>query len=101
MEQIKTAEEFIKENTPQHHLGDLKIPCYYPPAIQKMMIEFAKLHVEAALKAAYTNSKIIGTWGKEDWEGINIATRDEYGGWIDVEISEKSILNSYPLDNIK
>lgn len=49
------------------------------------MIEFAKLHVEAALKAATNNAKMDSD--PFDYE-------DE---WIDKD----SILNAYPLENIK
>lgn len=47
------------------------------------MIEFAKLHVEAALKEASKNGSIIPT-----------ARNGHY-------INKNSILNAYPLDNIK
>tara|TARA_R110000868_G_scaffold25451_4_gene99482 strand:- start:2 stop:196 length:195 start_codon:yes stop_codon:yes gene_type:complete len=60
---IPTAEEFLKDN-------------FEGGAIDpQILIEFAKLHVEAALNAACTS--------------------DGY------EIDEESILNSYPLTNIK
>ena len=49
-----------------------------------MMREFAKLHVEKALEAASKEAKIT--------ESVNF-------GWK--EINKKSILNSYPLENIK
>ena len=52
-----------------------------------IMIEFAKMHVEAALKNVWENS--------EEWEnGFNLTI-----GVIDND--EDSILNSYPLENIK
>lgn len=46
--------------------------------VYKLMIEFAKLHVEAALKAA----------SKQDYV-------------LDSDKAQKSILNAYPLTNIK
>jgi hypothetical protein len=52
----------------------------------EMMIEFAKLHVEAALKAASEGADYY-TDGQEHIEQV----------WIDKD----SILNSYPLENIK
>jgi hypothetical protein len=56
------------------------------------MIEFAKLHVEAALKAAGENAKIT--------ERKKVI--DNTGGYIRIPtIYKKHILNSYPLENIK
>lgn len=52
---------------------------------EEMMIEFAKLHVEAALKAAVENAET--KWIKY--------TDNDY------EVDEDSILNSYPIENIK
>ena len=71
MEKIPTAEAFLKMNN---------IKAY--PIDTQMMIEFAKLHVEEALKAASKKSK-----AKE-------------GQITDYKLTN-SILNSYPLDNIK
>ena len=51
--------------------------------IIKSHIEFAKLHVEAALKAASE---------KAEWKGHTLAA---------VEICDYSILDAYPLENIK
>ena len=54
------------------------------------MIDFAKLHVEAALKEASENAKI-----RYDYSGN---TGSEYcDEFVDID----SILNSYPLDKIK
>ena len=47
------------------------------------LIEFAKLHVEAALKEASE---------KAEWKGYTLAA---------VEICNYSILDAYPLENIK
>ena len=68
MEQIPAAEEILNK-----HL----IPT-------NAMIEFAKLHVEAALKKASEKAEVYA---------------DE-GGYSEF-VDEKSILNSYSLDNIK
>jgi hypothetical protein len=51
--------------------------------LYKIMIEFAKLHVEAALKAAYENIEYT-----EVDSSVPYVVKD-------------SILNSYPLENIK
>lgn len=52
--------------------------------IERIMIEFAKLHVEAALKEASENAEMN-----------LIKYTDDY------EIDRYSILNAYPLENIK
>jgi hypothetical protein len=53
---------------------------------KEQKIEFAKLHVEAALKAAVDNVEMY-----------DFNERGEFGRGINAE----SILNSYPLENIK
>ena len=65
-EKIPEAKEWLK-----HHLHSSQID-----AIEDCMLKFAKLHVQAALKAVYTNPK------------VNI-------------ISQISVLDIYPLINIK
>ena len=76
---LKTIEEsgnFPLNLTRDTHIGTAK-------NIKKAMIEFAKLHVEAALKEA--NRKVIVTYYYD--EGIRV--------------NKDSILNAYPLTNIK
>jgi len=75
MEQIPTAEAFLK--TKNH------VESYQYFFISELMIEFAKMHVEAALKAAYDNI-----------EYTEVDSSVPY-------VVEESILNSYPLENIK
>jgi hypothetical protein len=53
----------------------------------EMMIEFAKLHVEQALKLASKKAKIVDV-------GIDYAITE----WV---VDKDSILNSYPIENIK
>jgi len=53
--------------------------------VKDAMIEFAKLHVEAALKEASENAE-------QKWIKF---TENDY------EIDKDSILNAYPLENIK
>lgn len=77
MEKIPTAAEFyqnyIEENNNDSHVDT-----------EEMMIEFAKLHVEAALKIA-----------SEDAHTKDVPYTD------DVEVDKETILKAYPLDNIK
>ena len=74
MNKIPTAEEFFRKRkytySPiNHHLA---------------LIEFAKLHVEAALKEASENV-IVNNYVNE-------------GG---IKVNKNSIINAYPLENIK
>jgi hypothetical protein len=76
---LKTIEEsgnFPLNLTRDTHIGSAH-------AIKRAMIEFAKIHVEEALKAAYDN--------------IEYTTVDSSVPYV----VEESILNSYPLTNIK
>jgi hypothetical protein len=83
MEKIPTAEELIETDYYHLHLDTDSI-CL--GSIETAMIEFAKLHVEEALKEASEKADYI-TNGHEHITDI----------WIDKD----SILNSYPLDKIK
>ena len=77
---LKTIEEsgnFPLNLTRDTHIGTAK-------DIKKAMIEFAKLHVEAALKEA--NRKVIVTYYYDE------------GG---IRVNKDSILNAYPLNLIK
>ena len=75
MEKIPTARQYM--------LSKMK----YSPIHEELLIEFAKLHVEAALKEA--SEKALTTW----------ATTDFYDDRK--VVSKSSILMSYPLTNIK
>lgn len=73
-----TAEEFLKSKN-YHHSED-----YY-----SLLVKFAKIHVEAALKKA---SESKSTYVKYDLEGNKTHPTG---------LNKQSILNAYPLDNIK
>jgi hypothetical protein len=77
MEKLLTAEEFL--------LNELNKET--PKSIQDVLIEFAKLHVEAALKEA-----IVSVLPKSDDPSKFVEDKD--GVYF-------KILNSYPLTNIK
>lgn len=51
------------------------------------MLEFAKLHVKAALNLAYQKSEVYN--------------KSKFPGDINYQVDPDSILNAYPLDNIK
>ena len=74
MAKIPTAEELI----------DLRVGTR-SKWVAELMIEFAKLHVEAALKDALESIPCLGS-------STDIATYEEV---------EDCVLTSYPLDNIK
>lgn len=84
MSKILTAEEKLKANFfngsfIEIHSGDLK-------DIENIMIEFTKLHVIAALEEASKTTK----WKEQiTMQGLQIT------------IIKSSILNAYPLENIK
>ena len=79
---IPTAEQFLKENNVVG-MTDLVTP---------IMIEFAKLHVEAALKGASKTATINKNRGQ--------FTGREFGN-VTYSINQPSILNAYSLENIK
>jgi hypothetical protein len=89
MEKLPTAEELILKtgsNEFWDNFSEVK------KQLENAMIEFAKLHVEAALKAAGENAKIT--------ERKKVI--DNTGGYIRIPtIYKKHILNSYPLKNVK
>lgn len=80
-DKLPTAEEFLQEHPLISHYYDDEFNWEVVPAeqVQQAMIEFAKLHVKAALIAA-----------------ANIANEWENSGELSPEI-----LNAYPDENIK
>lgn len=82
MTNIPTAKEFII-STKLIVKFDNTQSCILKKELPSLFIEFAKLHVKAALKQASE---------KAEWEGYTLAA---------VEICEYSILNAYSLKNIK
>jgi len=75
---IPTALEFCNESLGFEEYGT-NVPYF--------MIEFAKLHVERALKAAAENA--------------NAYNKPKFKGDVNPAVDLDSILNSYPLENIK
>jgi len=76
MSKIPTAEEFIKGKSNDFDTQK-RVDTFFPPTVERLCIQFAKLHVEEALKAA-----------SEKVESRNF-------------IEKETILNAYPLDDIK
>jgi hypothetical protein len=77
MAQIPTAKEFVLNENDGYLAGD-----YSPNEVYYLMIEFAKLHVEQALKEAVKNLPYD--------DKMNQSLLDQ-----------RAILNSYPPENIK
>jgi uncharacterized protein with PIN domain len=91
MKAIPTVKEFFKKYSDNTSLTE----GYYAYLVEKesfeeAMIEFAKLHVEAALKEASENAKCC-----------NGAIVDLDHTIIEAYVEKDSILNAYPLKNIK
>ena len=82
LDNMITASEFYKQTTGCviNHID-----------IKNAMIEFAKMHVEAALKDASENFKMKI---KENVHELHM--NDDW-----MEVDKNSILNAYPLENIK
>jgi len=87
MNNILTAEEFLCTKGVDD--GDMILSTTIHD-VRKAMIEFAKLHVEAALKAAAEKAYI----DNNHQQGCSFDSDD-------FEVNKESILNAYPLDLIK
>lgn len=109
MEKIQTAEELILERVyvTQDGVDDVHDSV---SSVADAMIEFAKLHVEAALKEASEKAKVEGyTYNLEserkdiDIYGIEMSVDEicSTNSGLFVRANKDSILNSYSLDNIK
>ena len=79
---MNTAEKFLKKKKYPSFNENGGLGLYY---VKDAMIEFAKLHVQEALKQALNSIPCLGS-------STDIPT---------VEEVEVAVLNSYPLDNIK
>ena len=82
MEKVPTAKEFVLENADR----------FQSTSPDEWMIEFAKLHVQAALKAASEKATVTPIDHEKISEG---SFRPIWG------VDDDSILNSYPPENIK
>ena len=84
---MKTAEEFLKNfNEEENNIDKL----YYDSYVKKAMIEFAKMHVQEALRLASVEAE------------VEHELSNPYDPNSEYQIVNKdSILNAYPLENIK
>ena len=81
---MKTATEFFDEGNFNN--------------VTDMLIEFAKMHVEEALKQASEKAFVeyIDLNTDEIFDYTDVITDDDVGA----NVNKESILNSYPLENI-
>jgi hypothetical protein len=92
---IPTAEEFFREfcnkrTTTGSLNGHERL---------EVMRKFAKLHVEAALKAAFLNSEMRVS--ENDTNEYPSFTNNYDDGYVTITVNADSILNAYPLEQIK
>ena len=87
-----TAEEFLKSKKYPSYTNDGGYGTVY---VTEAMIEFAKLHVEAALKEASEEATINKNKGEVIARTFGNVINGTYS------VNKQSILNSYSLDNIK
>ena len=92
MEKIPTAEEILNDRVyiTQDGIEDVHDSI---STVAEAMIEFAKLHVEQALKEAHKNVEMIAD-EEQDF-------RLQHCDCVDFVINKDSILNSYSLEKIK
>jgi hypothetical protein len=81
VEKVLTADEFYQKAFSNPEIGD---------DITDLMNAYAKYHVERALKSAIQNSKIV-----------DVSPYQDGGDPGYFRVDELSIINSYPLENIK
>ena len=97
MNHIPTAEEFVL----QHNSKGVDLEWVY--VTKEAMIEFAKLHVEAALEAASERAELAAyeaLWElPEEFTEPEKYVRDDLGNITAIDV--QSILKAYPLTNIK
>lgn len=92
MNTLPTAEEFLK-NFHREEEDELD------KAVEKAMIEFAKLHCEAQKQAILENAEIKAIWEtKGGTPEVLGSYRKVFQGY---KIDEDSIIKAYPLTNIK
>lgn len=91
MSEILTAKEFMMGKP------------FSISSIQNMMIEFAKLHVEEALKEASAKAKLVQiNTGKLSFKTTTTVSFYNYEReYIGVAVNISTIKNAYPLTNIK
>jgi hypothetical protein len=96
MTKIPTAEEIMQDHLDPHDC--LRVSKCYEMTLDAIK-EFAKLHVEAALKEASENGMVELS---KDWITKQQTIHpNQLVSMIEIKINKDSILNSYSLENIK
>jgi hypothetical protein len=95
MNYIPTAEEFTKILLTE--IANCRGVRVQSAVVEEKFIEFAKLHVEAALKAASEKARICKMCDYNNEMYMYIQSSDS----SDFTISKDTIINAYPLDLIK
>ncbi len=89
METLLTAEEFLDKHR------DVTTDFDYETS--QMMIKFAKMHVEKALKEASEKAVMI----EENYKGFCFENQVDLDDYTTIKVHKESILNAYSLDKIK
>lgn len=113
MEKIPTADEFLNKEY-YHIVLDSKNTWVNVGDIERAMVEFAKLHVEQALKEASKKARLARAFDYGSYYeptakfkpiDEKVVVKESYGhgdsGYEAVKIDTDSILSSYSLENIK
>lgn len=98
---MKTAEDFLFDYSLNDELDYLSEQS--KELLTYLMIEFAKLHVQAALKAAAEEAKVCKDMGELENGNVSFEITECYYDENDypIYVEEDSILTAYPLENIK
>jgi hypothetical protein len=98
MSRLPTAEEFLKNKSDSFDT-QMRRNTYYKDNVECLCIEFAKLHVQAALKAA-SESRCINMYDKT-WFAQSLEPGTKILDTVNITVDKDSILNAYPLEKIK
>ena len=93
---IPTAKETLKSK----ETYDEEYPTISLSDAEEAMIEFAKLHVKAALKKASKNADLLEN-GEKTYSNRYIVSKGNHYSETEVDINKNSIILAYPLKNIK
>ena len=92
---IPSAEEYLKNSeTYEEEYSNISLH-----DAEQRMIEFAKIHVKAALDAAFLNSEM--RISENDTTEFPNFTDNYDDGYVTITISKNSILSAYPEELIK
>jgi hypothetical protein len=94
-----TAKEFLRNKKNEIGLRSQSSPLGSEGNEIETMIEFAKYHVEQALKTAFDNSEMRVS--ENDTNEVPSFTDNYDDGYVTITVSKNSIINAYPLNLIK